>query len=297
MDCQLTTFGRLREWRIFSRRGDPPNPDEGEVCYHLTCYGRAVVIPGITTEPEMHRDDVETMCVAGGEGVIHLGSQDHAIREGSSLFIPSGQAHHFTNPGPADLEFIFCRRPPASSDGGFAHHHWTEARPQSQWGSPYQGHWHHTYRGPSSGLHIADLPPRKFSQPHSHPPGLDEIWYVHRGNAWHWMGREFRSQGPGSALWLEPTEVHALMNPGDTTVEYMYVNSAALLHERRQRQNGEGAVPVDLVGMAEELAHCFGQLADAYRATDIDIHGVSVNIARVQELIATVKAQVESMET
>lgn len=69
------------------------------------------------------------------------------------------------------------------------------------------------------------VPPRKTSHPHSHPPDRDEIWYVVKGNGWHWMGQELQPQGPGTALWLVPTETPSLLTPSDDDVVYLYVAS------------------------------------------------------------------------
>jgi len=67
------------------------------------------------------------------------------------------------------------------------------------------------------------IPPRKISEPHGHQKNFDEIWYVYKGQGWHWMGRELHPQGPGWALWLVPEETHSLINPSDEPVEYIYI--------------------------------------------------------------------------
>ena len=62
MDCPVFTYGRLREWRIFSRRPNgTPNPDSGAVCHDFTCFGRALVIPGIKKEPATFADHLERL--------------------------------------------------------------------------------------------------------------------------------------------------------------------------------------------------------------------------------------------
>ena len=203
--------------------------------------------------------------------------------------IPRAAEHRFSNPGSEELEFIFSRRPPSSADSEFRIHHWTEDRPREEWGTAYQGHWYHTYRGPSCEVHIADLPPRKFSHPHSHMADLDEIWYVHRGHGWHWMARDYRPHYPGWALWLDPTELHALMNPGDENVEYIYATSAPLLHERVRAQSTEPEVPDDLPSVVKALEQRFDEVQAAYEKTGVGIHGVSQGIPRVRELLGKLK--------
>ena len=282
-DCDVTNDGRLREWQVFSRRGDGgPDAENGAVCFDITSYGRAVVIPGITTEPAVYRDDVDSLCVASGVGILDLDGDEHRLIPGTSFTIPPGQCHRFRNTGDVELEFIYSRRPPTKNDSEFQIRHWTEERDESEWGSPYQGHWYHTYRGPSCEVHIADLPPRKFSHPHSHPDGLDEIWYVHRGGGWHWMGREYRAHTPGRALWLEPKELHALMNPTDANVEYIYASSY-LLQQERGAPHQSASTPDD--GPAGELRTRYAALVAAYRYAGVNIHDVDVEIERIEALL------------
>ncbi len=290
MDCPVTTYGRLREWRIFTRRQDhAPNADTGEVCHDFTCFGRAVVIPGIKTEPATYEDQVESMCVASGAGLLLVDGHEYPIRAGSTFNIPPGVPHHFGNPGDEELELIFGRRPPASTDGDFKLAHWTEDRPEGEWGSLFQGHWNHTYRGPSCDVHIADITPRKFSGPHDHTEILDEIWYVHRGNGWHWMGQDYRPQGPGHALWLDPTELHALMNPGETNVEYIYCASWPLVQDRERTRPQEESGPATTAEKIAALEDRFAALTKAYRKTRIGIWYVDQNIPRIERLIQSLK--------
>ena len=290
MDCPIFTYGRLREWRIFTRRqGDAPNADTGEVCHDYNCFGRAVVLPGVTTEPAVYEDELESMCVASGEGAVQVNGQWHAIRAGSSFNIPPQLEHRFRNTGEEELEFIFGRRPLASTDGEFALAHWTEDRPEGQWGSAFQGHWNHIYRGPCCDVHIADIPPHKFAGPHDHTEILDEIWYVHSGNGWHWMGQDYRPHSPGYALWLDPTELHALMNPGETNVEYIYCASWPLVGDRERARPKDDKLPDSTPELIAALEDRLSIMAAAYRKTKIGIWNVDINLRRVEELIQALK--------
>lgn len=294
MDCPIVvTHGRLREWQIFTKRkGDFPNKDTGEVCFDINCYSRAVILPGVTIEPTIHQDEVELFFVSKGEGLVQVGDEKKELRDGSSFVIPPGAEHRITNTGDQELEFILARRPLCSdgSDNHFVVRHWTEDRPQSQFGSPFQGHWHHIYRGPEAGIHMGDIPPRKLSHPHNHGAGLDEIWYVRKGNGWHWMGREYQPQTPGLALWLEPEEVHSLMNPSDENVEYIYCSSAKLLGDRaKSAPKKEEEKLTNAKEVLNALEASFNDLVEAYNRPGISIHGVSLNIASVRRYIEELK--------
>ena len=293
MDCPIVvTHGRLREWQIFTKRkGEIPNKDTGEVTYDIDCYSRAVVLSGVTTEPITHEGLLEQFFVVNGEGVVIVAGQEKAIRPGSSFVLPSGAAHRIRNTGADDLEFILARRPPCAdgSEDGFVIRHWTEERPESQFGAPFQGHWNHIYRGPEAGIHVADLPPRKISHPHNHGPGLDEIWYIRKGNAYHWMGREYQPQTPGCALWLEPEEIHSLMNPSDETVEYIYCSSSALLSSRTPSAPEPAAEPSSREEIINALDAKFSDLVTAYQKTGISVHGIGQNIGEVRKYIKMLK--------
>ena len=290
MDSPIFTYGRLREWRIFTRRkGDRPNAETGEVCNEINTYGRAVVIPGVTTEPATYADEVVCMGVANGQGVLHLGAKKIPLRTGTTFFMPAGLRHRFQNTGDVELEFIFNRRDPGPADPKtFTCHHWSEDRHQDSWGSPMQGHWNHVPRGPGAGVLIADIPPRKFSHPHNHPPTIDEIWYVNRGLGWHWMRQEYHVHSPGYALWLEPSELHSLMNPNDENLEFIY-SASANDWTRDQAGKKPEKLPATPAGLTAALEQRFGALAAAYRHTGLSIFGIDQNLAEVEKIIQALR--------
>jgi quercetin dioxygenase-like cupin family protein len=295
MDCPLVvTHGRLREWQIFTKRiGDVPNAETGAVTFDFSCYARAVVLSGVTTEPTVHDDEAEFYFVSNGNGRVQVGKEVREIRAGSSFFIPAGQEHRLTNTGADDLEVIMARRAPAAdgSEDQFVLRHWTEDRDPSLWGSPFQGHWYHIYRGPEAGIHMGDIPPHKIAHPHSHPGGFDEIWYVQKGQGWHWMGRDYHIQTVGWVLWLDPEELHSLMNTSDENLEYVYCSSAKLMMERmkvteEQAARERATRPRTTANLFADLDQSFKALVAAYRRTGVSIHGVEVNIQKAEEALA-----------
>ncbi|MBI4552441.1 MAG: cupin domain-containing protein [Candidatus Latescibacteria bacterium] len=292
----VTTHGRLREWQIFKKRqGTAPNAETGDVCFDFHCYGRAVVLPGVTTEPTTHDEEVESFFVSYGQGIVQEGKERREFREGSMLFIPAGIEHRITNTGSGELEMIYSRRPPSSRDADrmFGVRHWTEDRDQAIWGTPFQGHWHHIYRGPSCGdIHIGDIPPHKLSHPHNHPEVMDEIWYVRSGNGWHWMGQEYHEHTAGYALWLDPSELHSLMNPGDATVEYIYCSSGMLLMERMEAEKAaeSEAKTNDPFELLARLEKHYKALVAGYRKTGVSIYRVEINIPGVEAQIEALRA-------
>ena len=296
MHCPIVvTHGRLREWQIFKKRqGDHPNAETGEVCFDINCYGRAVLMPGVTTEPAAHDEEFENFFVIGGEGLVQVGRSKEAIRTGSSIALPAGLEHRLSNTGEEELELVFCRRPHSSSEAerAFGVRHWTEDRDQSVWEKQYQGHWHHIYRGPFCGdMHMGDIPPHTFSQPHNHHPEVDEIWYVRKGQGWHWAGRDYQPQSAGCAVWLDPDLLHSLMNVGEDNAEYIYISSGALKADRirAEQSQAEAETPTDAAEILTLLERHFNDLVSAYDKTEIGIYGVYTNAERVSARIEALK--------
>lgn len=222
-DCPIfVTHGKLRDWQIFTRRkGDTPNKETGEVMINLNHYSRAVLIDGSSTEPTVHKDEVEFMHIVAGKGVLKVGNEEAEIRDGSSFQIPVWMEHVLINTQSEDLEMLTmrCAPHPDGRNAKFIVRNWREP------GGGGKGHWNHLYKGPHVRIHAGSIAPRKISHPHFHDPEHDEIWYIAKGQGWHWMGEELHPQGSGWALWLVPTETHSLINPSDETIEYLYVAS------------------------------------------------------------------------
>jgi len=280
LDCDLVvTHGRLREWVIFTRReGDRPDKDTGAVMFNLDRYARAVLLDGAKTVSTVHEDRSESMYVIEGTGTLRAGSEEYALRDGVSFHLPAGMEHVLANTGENELELLTCLGP-AQPGEQFQLHSWREDAETGQ------GHWYHIYRGPSAGrIHTGDIPPRKFPHPHNHPPGMDEIWYVVRGQGHHWVGRELHPQGPGWALWLEPEDLHSLVNPTDEWVQYLYCAA-------RSAEIPAGEAPAER-GAAEEatyLAEQFEALVAAYEATGVVIAGVSGTIPKIRASIEKIR--------
>lgn len=107
----IVTHGRLRDWRIFTRReGDKPDRDTGAVMMNLNHYSRAVLLDGVKTEPTTHADEAEFMFVIGGRGVVRVGDEEAEVRDGSSFQIPAGVAHALVNTGCEELDLRAPRR-------------------------------------------------------------------------------------------------------------------------------------------------------------------------------------------
>lgn len=282
LDCDLVvTHGRLREWVIFTRReGDRPDKNTGAVMFNLDHYARAVLLGGARTVPTVHEDQSESMYVIEGTGTLRAGSEEYALRDGVSFHLPAGMEHVLSSTGESELELLICLGP-AQPEEQFALHSWREDVATGQ------GHWYHIYRGPGAGrIHTGDIPPRKFPHPHSHPSGMDEIWYVVKGQGTHWVGRELHPQGPGWALWLEPEELHSLLNSTDEWVQYLYC-AAHPVQAPEEEAPEERTVSEEVECLAEQ----FEALVAAYDATGVGIAGVGQAVPKIRASIEKIQAR------
>ena len=111
---------------------------------------------------------------------------------------------------------------------------------------------------------------------------------MNKGQGWHWMRQEYHVQSPGYALWLDPSELHSLMNPTDENLEYIYCASTIEL-TRQQAQQKASKVPSSPAAIGAALEEKFGALVAAYRHTGLGIFGVEQNIGEVERLIKALK--------
>ncbi|MBI4530208.1 MAG: cupin domain-containing protein [Candidatus Latescibacteria bacterium] len=284
LDCDhIVTHGRLREWVLFTRRqGTFPDKNTGAVMFNMDRYSRAVLLEGVRAEPTVHEGQAESVHVISGVGSLQVGTEEYPIRDGSSFEIPAGVEHRLANTGETELELLTCLYPANPGEGDVVLHNWRED------GSSGQSHWYHVYRGRGAGrIGNVDIPPRKISHPHNHPPDHDEVWYVTKGQGCHWMGRELHPQGPGWAVWLEPEELHSLFNPTDEWV-YSFCCIMRAPEKPVVREPERESLPEEI----EHLSREFEVLAEAYAKTGIAIGGVHRALPRIRETIERIKARV-----
>jgi len=224
-DVQPTvTHGRLWEWQIWTRRmGDKPDKDTGAVCFNLDTYSRCLLREGLRTERASHEAQAEFIYVVDGCGSVEISGEKWPIRPGHMIQVPAGLSHMFANEADCPLELVVVRNPPGKGDDKAVVYHWQEPRPLEQQGGEFgPWHWNHMPLGAAAGFLRLDVPPRSLPEPHGHPPRMDEIWYVLRGDGWHWVGKELQHQPAGAAVWVIPGEQHSMINITDEQLEILY---------------------------------------------------------------------------
>ncbi len=79
---------------------------DGDVPTDTLCSGVAVISPGGWLALHRHAA-AEVYQVLTGLGVVMLDGEEHEVRGGTAVFIPSDREHGIRNAGDADLTFVY----------------------------------------------------------------------------------------------------------------------------------------------------------------------------------------------
>lgn len=77
-------------------------------------FAEAIVLIGSTTLLHKHIQSEEIYHIAHGEGLIFLGEEKCEVKDGDTIYIPSGTAHRIKNTGKTPLKILCCSSPPYS---------------------------------------------------------------------------------------------------------------------------------------------------------------------------------------
>ncbi|MFC1692860.1 hypothetical protein ACFL1R_05095 [Candidatus Latescibacterota bacterium] len=233
------TNGNLKEWQILLplKGDDPAYPEErGHCTTRTTGVNYAVLAPGLKTEPERLLNVQKLIYIAYGSGEVVSGSQREQFEQNAMVLVSLNSTYTIENTGGRDLVmYVFLDPVP----DGFKPRpdifvmHCNERTFMATGG----GHWTHATRGATitreHGLatitHMAPVwyLPMTIGQPHSHNPGIEEIWFVVEGDFHLLLGKQFYNLIPGTAYKVPPTGnlSHSNMNLGTKplrTVWMMY---------------------------------------------------------------------------
>lgn len=72
----------------------------------------AIVAPGMTTLLHRHMRSDEFYHITAGEGLMRLGAEEFAVKQGDTVDIPPGTLHQITNTGDIELRILCACSPP-----------------------------------------------------------------------------------------------------------------------------------------------------------------------------------------
>ncbi len=227
-----TSYGGLIERAILTP-GNPQHPTKkGAVLKYITSFGQAVLQPKTSTARVKDAKEQAFFYVTSGTGSIQSGRQRAHLEAGTAVVVPAGLEYLFVNEAEVPLEMIIATEDIAP---GFKPNNVLSVG-SSHDAEPAVGHhWAHIARG-----FLFDVPP-KFSrplgfivvgmdafdiaQPHTHPPGTEEIWCQLRGVSLLFFGNRLMRQEPGEAFLVPPNNrvPHSSINPTTEPMLWLFM--------------------------------------------------------------------------
>lgn len=232
----FNTHGSLTERAILTRcTGDELKPArKGAALTVADRFSRATLDPHAATTPTKLTGEQEVFYIVSGTGTITSGKQSAELREGIFALAPEGVEFTLTNTGDALLEMYLISEPVPA---GFTPKKALVIKDEKTMPLRDQGylkmHWSHNGKNVLSAadglaslkaVNFITFEPMTIGQPHSHGPGLEEVWLTVSGDNLLFLGKEIRWQHPGTAYKIPPTgnTPHSNINPGEEPVRFLY---------------------------------------------------------------------------
>jgi mannose-6-phosphate isomerase-like protein (cupin superfamily) len=213
--------------------GDPFRPArKGAVRKYTKAYRYAVLPPRTSTAPTRAERAQVFFYVTAGGGRLEAGRKRAALEEGTAVLVPARCEYRFSNPHSAPLEMIAVEEETAP---GFI------PGPEISIGSyhdskPVVGaHWAHIahpflydvepkFSNPM-GFIVVSIDNFDVAQPHSHPPGTEEIWLQLKGQSLLFFGNRLLRQEPGEAFLVPPNNKvpHCSINQTEEPMLWLFL--------------------------------------------------------------------------
>jgi len=233
----FNTHGSIVERAILTPgTGDPLWPTrKGAVLYYIKRFSRGTLDPLAVTTPVTLKGEQEIFYIHSGQGVMKAGKKTAELRAGIFVIVPEGLEFTITNTcGERILEmYIICEPVPAgfrpnadilvkdvkampNRDAGYLKVHWS-----------HNGKNVFTVQDGLATLEAVNMltfNEMTIGQPHSHGPGVEEVWTVVDGTNLMFLGKEIRWQYPGTAYKIPPTGYtpHSNINPTEEPTLFLY---------------------------------------------------------------------------
>jgi mannose-6-phosphate isomerase-like protein (cupin superfamily) len=236
------THGSLVVRDILTRGDNFAPPQRGAILQRANFLAYATLAAHASTTPSRLTGQQEVFYILSGNGVVTAGGVAAEIHRDIAVFIPAELEFvmRSTSGEPVTMYIINEPTPPNfHPKDKMAVTNERERKPGSPYdSSPYTlpgaaGHWAHITRGlfgksdglaTLSGVITVTLDPMTMGEPHTHPPGHEEIWAAIEGTSLAFLGTQLRLQRPGMAFMLRPDSnmTHSNINVGDTPVKFLW---------------------------------------------------------------------------
>lgn len=229
------TLGNLIIYDILTKcDGDVLHPTKkGAVLHYIERISYATLEAGQSTTPDMLKTAQDILYITSGKGTIKAGNRIADLKSDVGVLLPPGLNFIITNTGDEPLSMFIIGE---SLPKGFIPN--TEIIVRDERTIPLvniPGHWAHV---PKSlfwqedhntaifiGINPVWIDPMTMSQPHSHQPGVEEVWLSLEGEADILLGKQIRRFTPGMAMRIPPTgnTPHSTINIGDKPIKIMWM--------------------------------------------------------------------------
>ncbi|MFC1693062.1 cupin domain-containing protein [Candidatus Latescibacterota bacterium] len=230
------THGAITERAVFTKStGDPLKPHKkAAVLKFANRFARATIDGFDSTTPTTLRGEQEIFYITSGKGIIKAGGKTHDLYHGIFLLVPANLEFTITNTGDELLEMYIINEPIPE---GFRPN--SELLVKDENTMPFRNdgylsvHWSHNGKNVfnvQDGLGTLELVncltfnAMTIGQPHSHEPGVEEVWAVVEGINLAFLGKEIRWQYPGTAYMIPPTGFtpHSNINTTEKPIKFLY---------------------------------------------------------------------------
>jgi mannose-6-phosphate isomerase-like protein (cupin superfamily) len=232
----FNTHGSITERAVLTRStGDPLKPArKGAVLTAASRFSRATIDPRASTTPTTLKGEQEVFYITSGNGAIKAGGRTAELRDGVFILVPEGLEFTIANTADEMLVMYLIVEP---TPPGFTPKKDIAVKDEKAMPLRDQGylkvHWSHNGKNiftQTDGLatlksvNCLTFDPMTIGQPHSHGPGLEEVWAVVSGKNLLFLGKEIRWQLPGTAYKIPPTGTtpHSNINCTEEPIRFLY---------------------------------------------------------------------------
>ncbi len=225
------THGSLVERDILTK-GDPMNPhSKGAVLKYINRFTYVTLDSRASTIPVILKGEQEIFYILSGKGTIKAGGKTADMYEGICILMPANLEFTMTNTGDVPLTMYLINEPiPA----GFRPN--KDMLIKDENAIPIQsttGHWCHIVKnffetdaglGTLERVLTVSFDPMTIGHPHSHSEGCEEVWTGVTGTSIAFLGKQIRTQPPGTAYMI-PTDgntPHANINTSKKQIKMFY---------------------------------------------------------------------------
>jgi len=229
-------FGALIVRDIFTKgTGDPMKPEKRGACLQFVERLSFARLQGhqATTPAKLDKSQI-IFYFSAGEGIIEAGDQRAEIRSGVGVFMPANLEFVIANTGGDPVEMYMIVEPlPAglvpvpemlvrderTIPIGTTKSHWSHILRVFFYGDDFRKR-----SGVVTGMCPVWFDPLTMGQPHSHGPGVEEVWFVVEGEPVVLLGKELRRLKPGMAYKIPPngTTPHSNINTTDEMIKLVW---------------------------------------------------------------------------